>query len=45
MMISTSSFLGSGLLLTAGLWQLTPLKTSGLSAAELGRRGKQRRQA
>ncbi len=26
-MMSTSSFLGSGLLLAAGLWQLTPLKT------------------
>lgn len=27
MMMSTSRFLGSGLLLAAGLWQLTPLKT------------------
>ncbi len=27
MMTSTSGLLGSGLLLTAGLWQLTPLKT------------------
>ena len=27
MMLSTSRFLGSGLLLAAGLWQLTPLKT------------------
>ena len=27
MMMSTSSFLGMGLLLAAGLWQLTPLKT------------------
>ena len=27
MMTSTSRFLGSGLLLAAGLWQLTPLKT------------------
>jgi len=28
MMISTSRLLGSGLLLTAGLWQLTPLKAA-----------------
>ena len=27
MMMSTSEFLGAGLLLAAGLWQLTPLKT------------------
>ena len=27
MMMSTSGFLGAGLLLAAGLWQLTPLKT------------------
>ncbi len=27
MMMSTSQFLGAGLLLAAGLWQLTPLKT------------------